>query len=342
MSFGRVDSQISGRQPLPNSDNRRKMQNALQTMSDHRERIEQHVNSVEDWEQLPEEPLVSVGITTYNQEDFIADAVEGALEQETDFPYEIIIAEDNSTDRTREIVLDYQERYADKIRLRLAEENLYNKCRRYPIWGVQGASRGKYIAKCEGDDYWTDPTKLQRQVDLLESNPNLAGSFHKTKDVDYENGELVEIRASNTPDILSAEDTICKGTHFHTSSFVYRSSAIRWPSWSPRFISGDLIHFSTVSDSGDLAKVDRIMSVRRQHESGLTKTSDHNRNFHQRRICLMKKLNEWHGSKFESKLEEVINFHKRHAPNSFQKLRMRLAIRTRIKSMFSWLKSKII
>jgi glycosyltransferase involved in cell wall biosynthesis len=306
-------------------------------MTDHLARIEQYVDKVEDWEQLPDEPLVSVCITTYNHEDFIADAIEGALMQETDFPYEIIIAEDNSTDATGDIVLDYQRRYPGRIRLRLAEENLYSKCRRYPIWGLHGASRGKYIAQCEGDDYWTGAKKLQRQIDVLEANPDFAGSFHETKDVDYESGEVVEVRAENTPDTISAEDTISRGTHFHTSSFVYRQDAVEWPEWSPEFVSGDMILFSVVAASGDLMKVDRIMSVRRNHNESLTKTSEQKSGFHDRRIRLMKSLNRWHGDEFDSKLKSVISFHKRKGPSLLDRLRMKLGIRTRIRRIMNCL-----
>ena len=306
-------------------------------MTDHLARIEQYVDKVEDWEQLPDEPLVSVCITTYNHEDFIADAIEGALMQETDFPYEIIIAEDNSTDATGDIVLDYQRRYPGRIRLRLAEENLYSKCRRYPIWGLHGASRGKYIAQCDGDDYWTGAKKLQRQIDVLEANPDFAGSFHETKDVDYESGEVIEVRAENTSDTISAEDTISRGTHFHTSSFVYRQDAVEWPEWSPEFVSGDMILFSVVAASGDLVKVDRIMSVRRNHNESLTKTSEHKSGFHDRRIRLMKSLNRWHGDEFDSKLKSVISFHKRKGPSLLDRLRMKLGIRTRIRRIMNCL-----
>lgn len=306
-------------------------------MEDHLARIEQYVDKVEDWEQLPDDPLVSVCITTYNQEEFVADAIEGALMQETDFPYEIIIAEDSSTDRTPEIVLDYQEQYPEVIRGRIAEENLYSKCRRYPIWGLHGASRGKYIAQCEGDDYWTDATKLQRQIDVLEANPDFAGAFHKTKDVDYESGEVIEVRAENTPDTISAEDTIARGTHFHTSSFVYRKSAVEWPEWSPEFVSGDMILFSIVAGSGDLVKVDRVMSVRRNHNGSLTETAEHRSGFHDRRIKLMRSLNGWHEGKFSSKLENVVSFHKRKGPSLIDKIRMKLGIRTRVRKAINYL-----
>lgn len=309
-------------------------------MENHLARIEQHVDKVENWERLPEKPLVSVAITTYNHEDFIADAIDGALMQETDFPYEIIIAEDNSTDRTREIVLEYREQNPESIRLRLAQENLFSKNYRYPIWGIHDAARGKYVAQCEGDDYWTDPTKLQRQIDLLDENPKFAGSFHQTRDV-AEDGSTVGLWAEDAPEILSAEDTICTShPHFHTSSFVCRTSAIEWPGWASEFQSGDLILFSVVAASGKLAKVDRLMSVRRKHPGGLTQAAAHKDGFHERRIRLMTALNEWHGGKFDAKLGKVVEYHKQwiehnRPPTLLEKMRMKIAIRTRLKKLAS-------
>ena len=122
-------------------------------------------------------PLVSVLIITYQHAPFIRDCLEGVLMQETDFPVEILIGEDGSTDGTREICIGYAEKYPDKIRLFLRNRetsNYYDKKSGRTIrfngkWNKKN-SRGKYIAVCEGDDYWTDPLKLQKQADFLESN----------------------------------------------------------------------------------------------------------------------------------------------------------------------------
>lgn len=120
-------------------------------------------------------PLVSVTVTTYQQRDYIRKCLDGILMQQTDFPYEIIIGEDGSDDGTREICMDYATRHPDKIRLFLRDRKtsqFYDErgelvIRFNGIWNRMSA-RGKYIAWCEGDDYWLDPTKLQRQADHLE------------------------------------------------------------------------------------------------------------------------------------------------------------------------------
>lgn len=121
------------------------------------------------------EPLLSVVTITYNHEPYIAKCIEGVLMQKVNFPIEFIIAEDCSTDGTRAICEDYARRFPDVIRLVLSEKNvgaLPNERR------ALGMARGRYVALCEGDDYWTDECKLQKQVDFLESNPDYTICFH--------------------------------------------------------------------------------------------------------------------------------------------------------------------
>ena len=131
---------------------------------------------------LSKTPLVGVNMITYNHAPYIAKAIEGVLQQETNFPYELVIGEDCSTDGTREIVLDYQRKYPDIIRVITSDQNVgmhKNGLR------TQKACRGKYIAYCEGDDYWHHPKKLQKQVDYLESHPE-CGLVHSDQDRYYE------------------------------------------------------------------------------------------------------------------------------------------------------------
>ena len=113
------------------------------------------------------EVMVSVCMITYNHEKFIGDAIEGVLMQKTNFPIELIIGEDCSTDNTRKIVLEYADKYPNIIRPLLPEKNL-GMMNNFIV--TMQTATGKYIALCEGDDYWTDPYKLQKQVDFLEGN----------------------------------------------------------------------------------------------------------------------------------------------------------------------------
>ena len=125
-------------------------------------------------------PIVSICCITYNHENYIRDAIEGFLMQKTTFPIEIIIHDDASTDKTAEIVKSYAEKHPDLILPILQAENQYSKGIPISTYAYPKA-RGKYIAFCEGDDYWTDPYKLQKQVDFLESNPDCSWCFHASE-----------------------------------------------------------------------------------------------------------------------------------------------------------------
>jgi glycosyltransferase involved in cell wall biosynthesis len=124
-------------------------------------------------------PLVSVSMITYNHAGFIAQAIEGILQQRTSFPFELVIGEDCSTDGTREVVFEYQKRYPDVIRVITSDKNVGMK--RNGLRTVK-ACRGRYIAFCEGDDYWHHPEKLQKQADYLESHPE-CGLVYSSYDV---------------------------------------------------------------------------------------------------------------------------------------------------------------
>lgn len=121
--------------------------------------------------------MVSINCITYNHEKYIAQAIEGFLSQRTNFEVEILIHDDASTDRTADIIREYVQKYPEKFNVIYQTENQYSK-------GVfigrlnEERARGKYIAVCEGDDYWTDPYKLQKQVDYMEANPDCTLCFH--------------------------------------------------------------------------------------------------------------------------------------------------------------------
>ncbi|NLZ74160.1 MAG: glycosyltransferase, partial [Bacteroidales bacterium] len=119
-------------------------------------------------------PIVSIICITYNHEKFIREAIEGFLNQIVDFPIEIIIHDDASTDSTAKIICEYASIYKDKIKPILQKENQKSKGLGIVSRTVFNAAQGKYIALCEGDDYWTDPFKLQKQVDFLEANMDVS------------------------------------------------------------------------------------------------------------------------------------------------------------------------
>lgn len=122
-------------------------------------------------------PLVTVIVTTYNQQDFIADCLNGILSQQTDFDFEVLVGNDCSTDRTAEIVTNYTVKN-QKVKLYTPAENIVSTGQSISHSLLLPMAKGKYIAFCEGDDYWTNPTKLQIQVDFLERNTGYSACYH--------------------------------------------------------------------------------------------------------------------------------------------------------------------
>ena len=238
--------------------------------------IDANVTTVEDWNRLPTDPLVSVCITTYNHENFIAEAIEGVLMQATSFPYEIIVAEDKSTDGTREIVRDYQHRYPDTIRLRLAAENLYSKNKRYPAIGARNAARGKYIAQCEGDDYWTDPEKLEKQTNFLENHPNCTVCYTAAEILDNESGEILQgVRKPDDVRRFYSLEYVLRNNPFSLATAFYRREVCdKVPPWFYVGLNGDYCLLVLCAREGDVGYIDEKCAVHRRHEGGVHSPSD--------------------------------------------------------------------
>lgn len=121
---------------------------------------------------MTESPIVTIWCLAYNHNPYIRQCLQGFVEQKTTFAYEVLVHDDASTDGTQEIILEYQKKYPEMIKPILEKENLYSRHDGSLMKLQVEKCNGKYIAFCEGDDYWTDPLKLQKQVDFLESHPD--------------------------------------------------------------------------------------------------------------------------------------------------------------------------
>ncbi len=176
-------------------------------------------------------PLVSVCCLTYNHQDTIAQAIEGVLAQQTDFPIELIIHDDASTDRTPEIVREYAARYPDLIRPIFQTENQYHNCNLAKTF-VNPIIRGSYVAICEGDDFWTDPNKLQIQIDCMKQDPEIALCFHAVEQLDTD-GSLMPYRPLKASGQVATELVIKRGGMFCPSvSLVFRRDVMdAWPAF---------------------------------------------------------------------------------------------------------------
>ena len=213
-------------------------------------------------------PLVSVITITYNHAPYIRNCIEGVLMQKTTFPFEHIIGEDCSTDGTREIVLDYAQRYPGIIRAVTSESNVGVKANAVR---VHAACQGEYFAYCDGDDFWIDPLKLQKQYDAcVKYDAGLVA--HGTIFLIYENNKIVKSEVRSTQDesgYLAAEDIILKNKNYELSSMFIRSDILKeMPGWIEKAPTGD-VPIKLISAS--LAKVyfiSEIMSVYRHGVSG--------------------------------------------------------------------------
>lgn len=184
---------------------------------------------------MESEIKVSISCITYNHEKYIEQAIESFLMQKTDFNYEILIHDDASTDSTADIIKKYQQKYPDIIKPILQEENqLSQKFRNLEYEYNFTRAKGKYIALCEGDDYWTDPYKLQKQVDYMEDNPKCTLCTHSVNRIDAQNGQVVHIiRPSDINKKLDTREFILGGGMFiGTNSILFPKESIKdMPKW---------------------------------------------------------------------------------------------------------------
>lgn len=224
-------------------------------------------------------PLVSVTVTTYQHVNYIRECLEGVLMQKTDFPYEIILGEDGSTDGTQEICKEYAERYSNNIRLFIRDRKLSQYLKKdgstirfNGVWNRMSA-RGKYVAWCEGDDYWTDPLKLQKQVDFMESHPDYSLCFHAT-DCIYAHSNFSYLIIKKDSCDFTIEDLILGGGGFMaTNSMLFRSEYVRDVSaWVIKAPVGDLPLMLLLGTNGKVHYIDEIMSVYRVSSGGWTST----------------------------------------------------------------------
>ena len=210
---------------------------------------------------------VSALILTYNQERFIGQAIDGFLIQKTDFPCELVIADDCSTDGTRDIIRRYWEKYPDRIRVLLNRHNI-GGLRTVPR--AYHACRGQYVAWVEGDDYWTSPDKLQRQADLLDRHPEYTGCFHSVHMVwDDGSHESVLCRPPQIKDRYTLRD-LARSNFIGSCSTMYRRGVFGdFPAWYYHMPVGDWCQHILHAQHGDIGYLDEPMAVYRQHGGGV-------------------------------------------------------------------------
>jgi glycosyltransferase involved in cell wall biosynthesis len=217
----------------------------------------------------PETPRVKVSglILTYNHERFIGQAIEGFLLQKTDFPCELVVAEDCSTDGTRDVIRRYWEKHPDRIRVLLNRRNI-GAARTYTR--AYQACRGQYLAPVEGDDYWASPDKLQRQADLLDRHPEYGMCFHSVHMV-WDDGNRAPIlyRPPQIKDTYTLRDLV-KTNFIGSCSTMYRRGVFGdFPGWYYHMPVGDWCQHILHAQHGAVGYIDEPMAVYRQHGGGV-------------------------------------------------------------------------
>jgi len=218
-------------------------------------------------------PTVSVFMMTYNHEKYIKQAIDSILMQKTNFDYEIVIGEDCSTDNTRKIINEYYDKYPGKFKLLLHEKNIGAIANQI---AVLKACTGKYIALCEGDDYWTDPYKLQKQVDFLEANPDFVFTFHDAFILNQKTDEKhLRIGVRKIDEIVDLKSVIIQN-NIPTASIVFRNilNSKSLPDWFCKIAKGDYGLCVLLAEKGPGKFFREPMSVYRVHDGGVWSGSD--------------------------------------------------------------------
>ena len=251
-------------------------------------------------------PMVSIFSLAYNHESYIEKAIESWLMQKTNFRFEAVIGEDHSTDRTREIVFSYAKKYPEIIRVIHSESNvgIRENAKR-----TRAACRGKYVAFCEGDDYWIDPNKLQRQVDFMEANPDFSICFHDAIVLQDNKSQPPKYFVSkNQKEISSTEDVIEK-YYIPTASMLLRSTYIEdLPDWFKHVYNGDWALQLFLSTKGKIKYIDELMSVYRKNEGGLSGGIGKNIEFiNGKKTELLNYFNEYSAGRYNDAINNKIS-----------------------------------
>ena len=210
--------------------------------------------------------MVSIVCDVYNHEPYLRDCLEGLVMQKTDFLFEILIHDDASTDKSAEIIREYMNKYPSLFKHIFQKENQYSKG--VGIWcEIQfPRARGRYIAICEGDDYWTDPLKLQKQVDFMEAHPDFSVCFHPVMVLNQPTGEIAPDTLKDVPSITTIYELAEYSNYIHSPSVIYRYDSEIDKKFQKlgSVVVGDYLKHILYAEHGKIKKLPDYMAVYRQ------------------------------------------------------------------------------
>lgn len=250
----------------------------------------------DSWVYSPNKPLVSITCITFNQESYIEDALKGFLVQKTDFPIEILIHDDASTDGTADIIRKYEREYPNIIKPILQTENQYSKKISIDSTFNYNRAKGIYIAICEGDDYWTNEHKLQQQFDFMQGRPDISFTCHNAYIDDLSNNSKYLFNKKLSTSMYTTKDLFNKPWFVPTASLFIRKEALKdIPSWIGLVQSQDLVVQIIASIQGNLWYEEEPSSIYRKNAIGslsslMSDISEKPWNYSTLRVFMMKKL----------------------------------------------------
>jgi glycosyltransferase involved in cell wall biosynthesis len=256
---------------------------------------------------------VSVCCITYNHAAFLAQAIESVLMQKTDFAVELVIGEDCSPDRTREVALQYQALYPGLIRVLMPEKNLGIMRN---LMATMSACSGQYIAFMEGDDYWTDPHKLQRQVDIMQQQPKCMLCIHDAEVFWEDNSAPAYLFSSKYNCLLPAHeaqitqaDLVLHGWGIPSASMLFRSASILpLPRWFEGVFSGDYTLQLLSTRTGYIYWLPQVMSRYRLHAGGVMQTSNNTLLQNAKRVFEMSNIKNIIPANLHYKADEYLEY----------------------------------
>jgi glycosyltransferase involved in cell wall biosynthesis len=219
--------------------------------------------------------LLSVRLMVFNHESYIREAMEGILKQKTTFPIEVVVGDDFSTDNSLAIIKEYQS--TSTIHFKILErkigdtywQNRQKLGRLHNFYNILENCTGKYIALLDGDDFWTDPLKLQKQVDFLEANTDFSICFHNLEILNQIHKKGASITNSNEREVSDILDLAKKGNFMFTASVVFKKPKDGFPNWLADLPIGDYAIHLFNAQFGKIKFLDELMGVYRIHETGI-------------------------------------------------------------------------
>ena len=212
--------------------------------------------------------VVTIRCLVYNHEQYLRKCLDGFVMQKTNFPFEAIVHDDASTDGSAAIIREYAEKYPDIIKPILEKENQYSKHDGSLRKIMDSHTRGKYIAYCEGDDYWVDPLKLQKQVTFLENHPECSMCFHRSQEL--LEGVKVPLVFTHLKEGYYTGDNILEQWTIPTASVVLRNYGAYLQQTCPGVMWGDIFLFLLLAERGRFYCMSDVMSVYRRNAGSVT------------------------------------------------------------------------